>query len=305
MENRKNELAIANERLDNLNKLINNPLTDSIPGCLAERRAKGWSVLSGANVVSGGTGTFTGKDVYGISGTEKNIFCDAPLKGGFDHESFIHKNDETGHGILGGIIGGLTLGPYGAIYGAIAGSVSGGKDGIVTHPDVPYINANRVFKFDKAFGSGHTDIEMSCNFIYKSSVLDYKKSIPGVTNIVEPYIEPVPDTNNGIEGNCTDPTTEVVHKNMIQVDCIEAGGMWEQTSSTTTPTTPTSQTNTSSTNENGRCGKSNGGTFASAPGSYLCSFGNASPVTGSGPWNWTCNSTSGPDPASCSANRQQ
>ena len=54
---------------------------------------------------------------------------------------------------------------------------------------------------------------------------------------------------------------------------------------------------------NGFCGLSNGKTFSSAPTSNLCSAGTASSVSGSGPWNWTCNGSNGGTNASCSANK--
>jgi YVTN family beta-propeller protein len=47
----------------------------------------------------------------------------------------------------------------------------------------------------------------------------------------------------------------------------------------------------------GVCGASNGGSFLLTPKTGLCASGTASAVTGSGPWNWTCNSTA------CTANK--
>ncbi|HJV36239.1 InlB B-repeat-containing protein, partial [Geomonas sp.] len=51
----------------------------------------------------------------------------------------------------------------------------------------------------------------------------------------------------------------------------------------------------------GACGGSNGGTFTTIPSSGLCATGPASPVTGAGPWNWTCGGTNGAHSAACSA----
>jgi hypothetical protein len=51
----------------------------------------------------------------------------------------------------------------------------------------------------------------------------------------------------------------------------------------------------------GVCGSANGASTATAPTANLCSAGIASSVTGSGPWNWTCNGTNGGTNASCSA----
>ena len=57
----------------------------------------------------------------------------------------------------------------------------------------------------------------------------------------------------------------------------------------------------------GVCGSSNAQSFALAPTSNLCSSGTASTVTnsGTGPWNWLCNSTSSGNSVYCSANNQQ
>ena len=53
----------------------------------------------------------------------------------------------------------------------------------------------------------------------------------------------------------------------------------------------------------GHCGSSNGGTFASAPSTDLCSVGTASAVTNGGTtWNWTCAGSNGGATANCQAN---
>lgn len=54
---------------------------------------------------------------------------------------------------------------------------------------------------------------------------------------------------------------------------------------------------------NGACGGANMNAQSVKPSgdSYLCSSGNPSVVTGTGPWNWTCNGTFGGTTASCSA----
>ncbi|MDD5397020.1 MAG: hypothetical protein PHW24_03095, partial [Candidatus Moranbacteria bacterium] len=55
---------------------------------------------------------------------------------------------------------------------------------------------------------------------------------------------------------------------------------------------------------NGICGVANGQSFSTVPSSpALCSVGLASPVTGTGPWNWTCSGSNGGTNASCSANK--
>ena len=56
---------------------------------------------------------------------------------------------------------------------------------------------------------------------------------------------------------------------------------------------------------NGACGSSNGGTFAEAPTINLCITGTPSPVTGSGPWTWSCGGGYSKTTASCSAGISQ
>ena len=52
---------------------------------------------------------------------------------------------------------------------------------------------------------------------------------------------------------------------------------------------------------NGLCGSANGTTTSSAPTTNLCSAGNASSVSGNGPWTWSCAGTNGGSTAQCSA----
>ena len=55
---------------------------------------------------------------------------------------------------------------------------------------------------------------------------------------------------------------------------------------------------------NGTCGSSNGANLTTAPATNLCTTGNASSVTGSGPWNWSCNGSNGGTAAGCNAQLQ-
>ena len=60
-------------------------------------------------------------------------------------------------------------------------------------------------------------------------------------------------------------------------------------------------TTVAATPVNGICGSSNGGIFAAAPTVNLCAAGSATPVTGAGPWSWSCNGANGGTNQSCSA----
>ena len=52
---------------------------------------------------------------------------------------------------------------------------------------------------------------------------------------------------------------------------------------------------------NGACGSAHGLPSMSAPAANLCSAGTTSTVTGSGPWEWTCQGSNGGSTARCSA----
>lgn len=56
---------------------------------------------------------------------------------------------------------------------------------------------------------------------------------------------------------------------------------------------------TTSLTLNGACGSANGGTSDTAPAVNLCAAGNASPVSGAGPWGWSCSGINGGTAASC------
>ena len=55
----------------------------------------------------------------------------------------------------------------------------------------------------------------------------------------------------------------------------------------------------------GACGAAHGGVFTSQPTGSLCSVGNATSVTGTGPWSWSCTGLhGGSDSATCTASLQ-
>ncbi len=90
----------------------------------------------------------------GVAGTEMDLFCNFPIKGGYTHESF--KGPDT------------------------------------TVPKLPMVNAKDVMNWKRwggIFGTRRVNIEMRCNLIYKATVLDYKGKIPGLTTVIEPYEE--------------------------------------------------------------------------------------------------------------------
>ncbi|MFA5792011.1 MAG: hypothetical protein WC884_03170 [Candidatus Paceibacterota bacterium] len=130
--NTQNELDTAKDKLSNLIKLITK--------CKTERTEKGWSIPGGA------TSTISGS-------TEQNEFCNAPIKGGYSHKSFINLES-------------------------------------VTHPEIPLVNAKDIFGYLYTDSIARTDtpvnIEINCSTIYKANILDYKGSLPGATYIIDP-----------------------------------------------------------------------------------------------------------------------
>lgn len=182
VDDMKNELAIAKEKLVNLNKLV--------AECEVAREANGWSLPGGPLSAYSGTSS----SGQALSDTEKGIFCDAPIKGGYTHESFIQRNTET-------------------------------------HSEIPLVNAEDVLKwrrFGFIFGNFTVDIELSCSVIWKANVLDYKGNLPGTTKLKEPYVELLDDISGlGICNGYNNTTGETVtESNVTQSDCGTAGGSW-------------------------------------------------------------------------------
>ena len=136
-----------------------------------------------------------------LPGTEKALFCDNPIKGGFTHETFIQK-------------------------------------GAVTYPLIPLVNGSDVLnwpRFFGLFGTHHVNIQMSCNIIWRANVLDYKGNLPGLTTVAETYEAMPPDTDEGDTGSCTRPADAEKHTDpgassaiTAATDELRAGGMkWE------------------------------------------------------------------------------
>ena len=54
---------------------------------------------------------------------------------------------------------------------------------------------------------------------------------------------------------------------------------------------------------NASCGSAHGNNLSTAPKTDLCSLGNATAVTGNGPWNWVCNGSNGGSNVTCLAKK--
>lgn len=161
IEDTRTSLATLKNKLNTLKSLNQE--------CRVERVEKGWT--------NNPAGQAHRTSTYLDKGTEQNLFCDFPIKGGYDHESFTHAHDTVG--------------------------------GAVTHPTIPLLNAKDVMnwpRFAGIFGTKRVNINMSCNIIYKANVLDYKGNLPGNTNIVDP-IDTTPSDIEAPEGEVA-PTAD-------------------------------------------------------------------------------------------------
>jgi len=223
LDNMFNELTVTLEKLAKLTELMNptNP-----KGCPMERAAAKWTGSAGATSTKGGE-------------TEKNIYCDAPIKGGYNHESFTHNKDAHG-GFFSGLLGAIFAIPTGGlslIPGTVGSVLTREGTGVITHKEIPYVNARNVLKWKGALKlfSHSASIQMSCNIIWKANILDYKGNLSGTpetANIVEPYLPG--DTSDTSLGTCTinktdtstTGTTEMVgsDSNMTFEDCVASDG---------------------------------------------------------------------------------
>ncbi len=172
IEETRNDLNIAKEKLENLKTLTTQ--------CRTERSNKNWNPNGGWN---------SNKSENNNTVNEKNLFCDAPIIGGYNHESYTHSND---------------------------------KNGIrqITHPEIPYVNAFDVMnwkRFGGLFGTKRVNMALSCKIIFNSNTLLYKGDLPGKTELIENYsdipedipieeADPEEDTTTTTGGTTTNTT---------------------------------------------------------------------------------------------------
>jgi len=191
LEDTKAELNIAQERLGNV--------TDLLFSCSQERRAAGWNVLPNwgasdapkgkTSILLNKIGQIYAKPVLGPhndktlliwrnyiqTGQEIEQFCGLPVADGYTHDSFINPKDPT----------------------------EGGQN--VGYKDIPLINGADVFRFKTkkllVFSStNRVAIQLSCDNVYASTLLDYKGSIPSA-NIDLKDAPPEPTNEEGIPGD--------------------------------------------------------------------------------------------------------
>jgi len=115
--------------------------------------------------------------------SEQNVFCEAPIKGGYSHGTFI------------------------------------GPD--TTTPKLPMVNAKKVYTWRSWLGlkGNQVNIDLKCDIIYKATLVDYKKDLPGLNSGLT---DPLPSTGGTTQfGSCTYEET-----GMTQDECTASGGSW-------------------------------------------------------------------------------
>ena len=147
LEDTRNELNTAGDQLAGLLEMVNQ--------CAGERANAGWSAVD-----TTGRGQSVGTDRAGRTGTEKELFCSFPIEGGYSHgEGEIPRNGQ------------------GTIVTLFVNPVNPPQYG----NELPMLNADNVPYSWGFLGIRRTNVEVSCNVVFKANILDYKGSIPGVT----------------------------------------------------------------------------------------------------------------------------
>lgn len=181
IDDAKNELFILKDQYNKISKMVTE--------CTDARLAAGWT--------NGWANPGKNSSTYLDKGTEQNLFCDFPIKGGFNHDTFTHANDGANDNNFGQIVGGN---PGALIQDSLNPT---GPAGAVTHPEIPYVNARNVLSWPRwggILGNHKASIAINCNIVFNSNKLDYKGDLPGsTTTIIDEYIDP---------GNNTDPGEE-------------------------------------------------------------------------------------------------
>ncbi len=211
IEDTRTQLSTAIDEYTNLSKLLGQ--------CTVQRQAQniGWSIpatgwtKSGgedSNLFSAARKTFTIDYFWGnnrsgynplrrttkvikTTGNEKEQFCDLPIVSGYTHETFVNPQDPNPD---------TRNVPYPAIPLVNAGELSG------LAPSDQFGRINLVPGFSGKYGPLQSvNMNLSCNIIYQSNVLDYKGDLPGAT-VVEPTRLPDVDTSSPTYNPKTDTT---------------------------------------------------------------------------------------------------
>ncbi len=174
IEDSRNSLNVAKDQLTRVSGMIGE--------CQKARTAKGW-----ANNYANGKG----ESKFKGGKTEKELFCSEPIKSGFSH------GERSSSGGLGGFSS--NTGKISYIFKNRTNDA-----GIAPYQEIPLVNADGIFSYGGCWGFCSHDIDttLECNAIWKSNVLDYKGSIPGVTSVSENPILGLSGTSGNIN-QCT------------------------------------------------------------------------------------------------------
>ena len=194
IEDTRNKLS---EAKDIYNNLVDSMDPSNPTSCPAERTAKGWSNPGGPD----STFISSGK-------TERALFCDLPISGGYSHKEFVNTTE-------------------------------------VTYPDIPLVNAREVMTYKTitlqsflaslapgfTWGGGLSvpvlpfvdvpvNIEISCDNIFNASLIDYKGNLPGVVSDT-----PLHADSADTLGNCK-YNNGVTETNLTKAQCTANTGTW-------------------------------------------------------------------------------
>ena len=184
LEDTRSELNAAKERLAKYNNLVRQ--------CVIERRDKRWSVPSAGvswsdtllkrstfksissdaagkqyliSTATTGSGEVSRNERYTATGEEQEQFCNLPIISGYSHGPFINPN------------------PVPDEYKSI--------------PLVNYAVSAGAFVLPR--------VKVSCNLIYRATILDYKRKISSVPGVPEPDQPPPPPDDTGETGTGAPP----------------------------------------------------------------------------------------------------
>ncbi len=201
LSDRKNTVSVKKDQLESLKK--------ATIECEGERKAAGWGLPAGATSSFSGNTNITSTNpsapqkINGLAlNSEQAIFCDLPITGGYNHETFIN---QTG----------------------------------ITHPEIPLVNGQKILRYEVVTiksiltslspgtnsKAAYVNINLSCNNIFNAKLLDYKGSLSGLTTVTESAGGLPPDTGNGETGTCTydDGSTD---KDVTEEECTVNNGTW-------------------------------------------------------------------------------
>ncbi len=194
IENTRNKLS---EIKDMYNNLIDSLDPQKPTSCPSERIAKGWDNPGGPD------GVFK---INNISETEKAMFCEGPIQGGYSHGMFKNPNNPTHPEIP--LVNGKKVWNYKTVTLKSLGKAIGAS----------FIIGGGLFSPLSLYEESQYSIILSCDNIFNTDFSTYKGNLPGTE---------LPPNNIGgpILGNCR-YGNGTVETNITQRQCELNGGAW-------------------------------------------------------------------------------